>query len=361
MSLSSRAGAVAALCVLLVAAGVLVLVDRGGDPAGGADRGRTLFAQRFAPAQGLGPLFNERSCAGCHLEPSAGGVGRHGLATATRVGRLRGDRFDPMIGRGGPFAHAHAITGLAASCGLAAGIPAGANVSSVRNAPPLFGDGLIDAIPERVIRAGAVAKAGGVHGRPNLVRGPDGRERVGRFGWKADTPTLAQFAAEAFRNELGVTSPAARDLRRCGSRTDEIGRGDVAAVAQFVASLAAPAPRRSDPLGEQVFAQTGCTACHVPSLRAGARRVPLYSDLLLHDMGPLLDDRVDQAAATGRDWRTAPLWGLSRRPRYLHDGRAQSLAAAILAHGGEARRAQARFRALSTQQRRRLLAFLRTL
>jgi CxxC motif-containing protein (DUF1111 family) len=269
-----------------------------------------------------------------------------------------------MIGRGGPVARAHAIAGLPASCDLAAGIPAGANVSSVRNAPALFGDGLIDAIPDRAIRAGAVAKGGGVHGRPNLVRGADGRERVGRFGWKADTPTLAQFAAEAFRNELGVTSPAAREIvRGCGaqSRGDELSRADVAAVAAFVASLTAPAPRRADPAGEQVFAQTGCTACHVPSLRAGARAVPLYSDLLLHDMGALLDDRVDQDAATGRDWRTAPLWGLSRRTRFLHDGRAQNLAAAILAHGGEARRAQARFRGLPGEQRRRLLAFLRTL
>jgi CxxC motif-containing protein (DUF1111 family) len=280
-----------------------------------------------------------------------------------RVGRLRGQRFDPMIGRGGPIARAHAVAGLPASCELATGIPAGANVSSVRNAPPLFGDGLIDAIPEREIRAGAVAKGGGVQGRPNLIRGAGGRARIGRFGWKADTATLAQFTAEALRNELGVTSAGARATDRCAarSRDDEIGSGDIAAVAAFVASLAAPAPRRSEPAGEQLFAQTGCTACHVPSLRTATRAVALYSDLLLHDMGPLLDDRVDQDSATGRDWRTAPLWGLSRRTRFLHDGRAQSLAAAILAHGGEARSAQARFRALPAPQRRRLLAFLDTL
>jgi CxxC motif-containing protein (DUF1111 family) len=372
--------ALAAIVALaLMAAGAVILARPDGDDGkddSTADRGRALFVQRFTPAQGLGPLFNERSCSGCHLRPSLGGVGRRGLATALRVGQLRAGRFDPMIGRGGPFARMHSVAELGTACPVAAGIPAGANVSSVRNAPALFGSGLIDAISDREIRAGAAREPDGVSGRPNLVRGADGRVRVGRFGWKADTPTLAEFVAEAFRNEMGVTSPAAPAFDAAGAaspggacgrqtRAADLGRDAVAAVVGFVASLPAPAPapasRRAHRAGEQVFRQTGCAACHVAVLHTSTRDVALYSDLLLHDMGPLLDDRVDQASARGREWRTAPLWGLSRRTRYLHDGRTQSLEAAILAHGGEARRARGRFRSLATADRRALVAFLNSL
>jgi CxxC motif-containing protein (DUF1111 family) len=374
----------AALAALLaLAVGVLVVAgpegDRDGDAATAADRGRAPFVRQFTPEQGLGPLFNARSCAGCHLEPRPGGVGRRGLATVLRIGRLSSaGRFDPMIGRGGPFARTHSVAELGTSCAAAPGIPAGANVTSVRNAPALFGSGLIDAISDRLILAGAAAAAtaGGVSGRANLVRGADGRVRVGRFGWKADTPALAQFVAEAFRNEIGMTSPAAPAFDAasaqspggtCGrqTRASDLGGDAVAAVAGFVASLPAPArppATAAARAGERVFQRTGCAACHVAILRTSTRaEVPLYSDLLLHDMGPLLDDRIDQGSATGREWRTAPLWGVSRRTRYLHDGRATSLQAAILAHGGEARRARQRLRSLSTADRRRLIAFLESL
>jgi CxxC motif-containing protein (DUF1111 family) len=286
-----------------------------------------------------------------------------------RVGRLTDAGFNPMFGRHRIEAHDHAISELGVACDRAAGIPAGANVTSVRNTPPLFGSGLIDAIPDEVIRAGAVARADGVRGRPNLVRGPDGREDVGRFGWKSDTPTLELFVAEAFRTELGVTSPLApagllpAGTDRCPgeSSAPEIDRDDVRAVVAFVAGLPAPRPRSSHPAGEMVFEETGCATCHVPTLQAGTRAVPLYSDLLLHDMGPGLDDAVVQGSAAGRDWRTTPLWGLSDRTRFLHDGRADGLRGAILAHGGEAAAAQRRFRSLSKDQLRSLLEFLRTL
>ncbi len=351
---------------------MFVIARLDGEQTTPADRGRALFVQEFTPAQGLGPLFNEPSCAGCHLEPGLGDVGRRGLATVLRVGQLSTGRFDPMIGRGGPFARTHSVSELGTSCMASPGIPAGADVTSVRDAPALFGSGLIDQISDRRIRAGAVRKPDGVHGRVNLVRGADGRVRVGRFGWKADTPTLAQFVAEAFRNELGLTNPAAPAFDAAGaqspggacgqqSRAADLGREEVAAVVGFVASLPAPAPFPGDHAGEEVFRATGCEACHVASLRTSTRAVPLYSDLLMHDMGPLLDDRIDQFSATGREWRTAPLWGVSRRTRHLHDGRAQSLQAAILAHGGEARRARQRFRALPAADRARLVAFLKSL
>src|SRR6185312_5127706 len=148
-------------------------------------------------------------CAGCHATPAPGGMGPDGLGIATRVGRLTVSGFDPMTGRGGPIARARSVGDLGLTCDLAPGIPAGANVTSVRNAPDLRGDGLIDAIPDEAIAAGAVPRGNGVHGRANRVKGADGRERVGRFGWKSDTASLRQFVADAFRNELGITSPLA--------------------------------------------------------------------------------------------------------------------------------------------------------
>jgi CxxC motif-containing protein (DUF1111 family) len=203
------------------------------------------------------------------------------------------------------------------------------------------------------------------------VRAPDGRERVGRFGWKAHLPTLERFVAEAFRSELGLTSPIPAEVAATAQRppagpcadkpSPEVDRDDLTAVTQFVASLPAPAPPPSSPGGARLFAQTGCAACHVPALKAGTREVHLYSDLLLHDMGPALNDRVVQGSAAGPDWRTTPLWGLRDRVRFIHDGRARSIEAAILAHGGEAETARRRFLALSAVARRRLVAFLRTL
>jgi CxxC motif-containing protein (DUF1111 family) len=257
-----------------------------------------------------------------------------------------------MAGRGGPVARAHSVAELGETCTLMPGVPLGANVTSVRNAPPLFGDGQLDAIADATILAGAVPQGDGILGRPNLVDGG-----VGRFGWKADTPSLRQFVAEAFRNELGITSPLVpSDLVPtgiCGSQKPEpkASAGAVADVVAFIDRLPAPPPAAGD---ATVFRQIGCAACHVPSLGD----VSAYSDLLLHDMGRALDDGVVQSDARGQDWRTTPLWGLSQRVRFLHDGRARTVEAAIVAHGGEAEATVQRFRALTSTERDALLVFL---
>ncbi len=337
-------------------------------------QGELFFRTDFTPEQGLGPLFNASSCLACHNSPVPGGMGTDGLGVAVRTGRLIDQGFDPLREHGGPLARARSVAEFGPPCRLRPGIPATANVTSVRNAPPLFGLGLIDAIPDEVILAGAVPRGDGVHGRPNIVTGPDGRPAVGRFGWKADTATLAQFVAEAYRNELGITNPLApADLIPAPAEDDERCAGEAAgpeddgtiarATTAFVASLVAPVrpAEHLAPAGAAIFRRTGCAACHVPSLRAGDQEVPLYSDLLLHDMGPALDDGVPQGQATGRDWRTTPLWGLGDRVRYLHDGRARTIPAAILAHGGEAEQAVQRFRKLTADERAALLAFLAAL
>src|SRR5262249_35256526 len=159
--------------------------------------------------------------------------------------------------------------------------------------------------------------------------------------------------------------PARPDgVARCPGESDDLKDGGsmVTALTAFIAALGPPAAA-SDPTaaGAAVFEATGCASCHVPRLQGGDQAIPPDSDLLIHDLGTDLDDGVVQGSARGRDWRTAPLWGLGSRSRYLHDGRARNIRAAILSHGGEAARAGERFRALTPEDRAALLAFLASL
>ena len=180
--------------------------------------GEHLFSAGFTPEDGLGPLFNAPSCASCHSVPEVGGMGPEGLGVAIRVGRTVDGRFDPLEGQGGPVARGRSLSEDSATCAVRPGIPAGATITSVRNAPALFGLGLLETIPDEAILAGAVPRGDGVHGRPHLVNGATGAQRVGRFGWKADSASLEGFVAEAFRNEHGITSPLApRDFLPAGS------------------------------------------------------------------------------------------------------------------------------------------------
>lgn len=334
------------------------------------ERGAQRFSANFAPAEGLGPLYNAQSCLTCHAEPSAGGMGPGALGTVLRIGRIGADGFDALVGRGGPVARAHSVTELGVRCGLVPGIPAEANVVSLRNAPPLFGLGLIDAIPDEVIWSD---ENNHPSGRPNKVVDAQGRERIGRFGWKADVATLEEFVAVAFRNELGITNPlAAADLVQwksgdCGAAQNVSTKDDgriVREVTAFVGALSAPAAGAApeDAGGREIFAQIGCATCHTPELHArNSRTIPLYSDLLLHDMGRSLDDGVVQGEARGADWRTTPLWGLASRTRLLHDGRATTITRAVLEHDGEAAEAAKKFRQLSASPRGELLRFLERL
>jgi len=294
----------------------------------------------------------------------------NGLGLAMRVGAMTGDIYDPLDGRGGPIARRHLIAGLGADCRLTAGVPVAANVVSLRNAPSLFGAGLIDAITDAAILDGAASqqRSGVAHGRAHMVSDAADGQRVGRFGWKADTASLRQFVADAMRNELGLTNPlASTDIvaveTGCGKRAGLDDDGTVlAALHAFVTELPPPAAAAVNPASQALFASTGCGVCHTPELAAArGGTVPLYSDLLLHDMGTALDDGVVQGQARGPDWRTTPLWGLGERSRYLHDGRAVTLTAAIVAHDGEAAPAVKAFLALPVLQRDQLLSFLRRL
>ncbi len=331
--------------------------------AGKLGQGAALFSFQFSLDTGIGPLFNARSCAECHQDPGPGGMGIHGLALAERIGRREGGLFSALIGSGGPVARSRSAAEFGLGCVLQTGPPEAANIVSPRNTPPLFGLGAIEAIPDKVIEAQARKRAV-LGGRPNKVEDSNGAARVGRFGWKAGSASLLQFTAEAFRDELGIENVLAAPARpvnfACeGLAVSPLPRETIESVAAFVASLPPPLPRPSpDPIGRIMFSAAGCSGCHVPSLPGRNGPVALYSDLLLHAMGPGLDDGIEQGDARGPDWRTAPLWGLGMRKRFLHDGRATVLQEAIAAHGGESSEAAKAFEHMTRAEQDALLSFL---
>ncbi len=337
-------------------------------PAATIAAGKTLFFRKLTPQTGLGPLFNDQSCIACHSSPSAGGMGPNGLEVVTHIGRLDGGIFDPMTDTGGPIARAHSVTELGFACPLTAGISARANVTSLRNSPVLYDDGAIDELSDAAIAAGAVTFPDGVHGRPNWVDAGDGVLHAGRFGWKGEIAHLTTFVGQALRNEMGVTNPVfPRDLastkppeRPCAGESAKM-KDDgtqLREIAAFVASLKTPgaSDAKTDQPGRDLFASSGCEECHTTRFHSGSN--PLYSDFLIHDMGPTLDDGIIQGQAQGRDWRTTALHGAGLRKRFMHDGRALTIADAIRAHDGEASSAVTKYRALDAASQRTLITFI---
>jgi CxxC motif-containing protein (DUF1111 family) len=245
---------------------------------------------------------------------------------------------------------------------LAPGIPAQAGVVSLRNVPTLRGNGLLDTIALGDVLANMASEPPAVRGRPNVLA--DGR--MGKFGWKADVATLVEFMGAALRNELGLTNPLEpRDeVKGCGANQNspEVDALALQAAAKFLNTLDPPAPAASctSSTGAALFQSAGCANCHTPSLPGpGARQlVQPYSDLLLHDMGPALADQMRQGSAQGNEWRTTPLWKVSERGKFLHDGRALTLTDAILAHAGQAQAARDAFVALDSTSKQALLALL---
>ena len=344
--------------------------------------GARIFRQVETIDSGLGPIFNETSCVVCHNAPVPGGASRR---TITRFGLTSNGHFDPLTERGGSMLQARAIDPAFREV-----IPRSANTVARRVSTPLFGAGLIEAIPDATLLAAAAApKADGVRGRAALITDvTTGKQRVGRFGWKAQQATLLAFSADAFVNELGITNRffpkenAPNGDLALLARADPIldpedqitpatGKSDVDRAADFMRALAPPARGPSSPAviqGERLFTSLNCIVCHTPALMTGSgpvpalslQRVPLYSDLLLHDMGAL-GDGIAQGPAGPRDLRTAPLWGLGSRPVYLHDGRTESLDTAVREHAGEAAPARTRYVQLPTAQQQQLLSFLRSL
>lgn len=396
-------------------------------------RGRSLFNQSWviAPSSetdidGLGPIYNRVACSSCHARNGQGGApDQSDQRMASMLVRLSvwgqgphggpnphpvyGDQFNeegvPGVrgeGRANLLWHYSFVTlkdGTRVQLrkpsirfsDLGYG-PLGNVLTSARVSPSVAGMGLLEAVPDSYLEEiASETKADGVRGKVNMVWDAGlGRIAAGRLGLKSNVPNVYQQTAGAFSGDMGLTThmfPHGNCTRAQGDclnaangGTPEITDIQMDDLVFYLRHLAPP-PRRyvDDPMvetGEQLFASSGCTSCHRPTMRTGTqpgspalsnREFSPYTDLLVHDMGPELADGRPDFAANGREWRTAPLWGLGYLEainpdvRYLHDGRARTLEEAILWHGGEAKAARKRYSALSDADRRALLAFLKSL
>jgi CxxC motif-containing protein (DUF1111 family) len=377
--------------------GALVLgqgrITRPGDPLPGLTArefsefrlGLDDFTEVETSEEGLGPAFNGTSCAVCHNVPAIGGTSTILETRAATVDEQGG--FRTLDASGETLMHLFSIP----THGCQPVIPETATIISRRAAIPLFGAGLVEAIPDSAIFAHSDpgdADHDGISGRAALVIDPlTGARRVGRFGWKAQHATLLAFGADAYRNEMGITNDLFPHEAGFGL-TDELyrhcdpmpepedrrepltGRRGIDNFESFM-KLLAPISRGSagaqEQQGEAIFNALGCAACHVPQMITGPNRnplfdrkvVPLFSDLLLHDIGT--GDGIRQADAGTSEFRTPALWGLRLRRPFLHDGSAATIEEAIRRHGGEAWRARQGFEGLGEAEFRALIAFLRSL
>lgn len=368
-------------------------------------RGDEEFGRVFGAEDGLGPMFVAPSCETCHPGDGKG----HPIFGLTRFGRMEGGRFDGLRQLGGPQLQERSILGYVAEV-----VPPAATGVARFIPPSVTGLGFLEAVDDLTLLAledPDDRDGDGISGRVQLVEASssvseiahldallDGTQAprvqvdgkyIGRFGKKAAAISLLHQTVSAYLEDMGITSELLpNDLvnRQVGGFAadavpdPEVSSSAVQAVVFYLRTLKPP-PRRgsADPRvrsGEQLFSQIGCAQCHLPVLRTGRSSIgPLdrvefhpYTDLLLHDMGPELDDYYTEGRALTSEWRTAPLWGIGLAERsqggrgfFLHDGRARSLREAIEFHGGEAAGSRARFRALASDLQEALLAFLRSL
>ena len=389
---------------------------------------------------GLGPLYNETSCVACHNLGAPGGAGpasknveivtlvsrgsntdkgelddyhpgfrkapsvllhRFGTDLEYKLWRLRrvgGIELANMAEQGGaaeiaeirellglkPDERAKTFTNFRRPTRAATRVKGQSLLGSVatlsrRNPPPLFGAGLIDAVPVEALRAAAAHRDPEfpeIQGRLNRLK--DGR--VGRFGWKSQTPSLKEFVESACAMELGLEVPTQHQAKAPLDFTEkenglDLTQQECDALTAFVASL--PVPIEREPAGREerpevksgreLFTKVGCAACHLPKLASVAG---IYSDLLLHDMGPDLSDSgsyygaIESPAADGpksQEWRTPPLWGFRDSGPYLHDGRADTLEEAVALHGGQAGRSAKMYFELNHAERLEVQTFLNSL
>ena len=343
------------------------------------------FTEVESAEEGLGPAFNGTSCAVCHSVPAIGGGG---IMLETRAGYTNADgSFRGLNDAGDTLVHLFSTP----THGCQSVMPDDVTVIARRAPIPLFGAGLVEAIPDEAILAledPLDRNRDGVSGRAGMIVDvATGDRRVGRFGWKAQHGTLLVFGADAYLNEMGISNDlfpresmqgvSEEQMKLCDplpepedQRERSTGRRGIDNFEAFMRFLAPVGRSHSDEAtrdGERIFAAIGCASCHVPTLTTGRssnplfdrRPVPLFSDLLLHDVGT--GDGIKQGAAQPDEIRTPALWGLRLRRPLLHNGSAATIADAIERHRNEAELARRGFAGLSPQDRERLLAFLRSL
>ena len=343
--------------------------------------GKDDFEKAESVEGGLGPIFNRDSCVACHSSPVTGGGSS---VNVTRFGVTVHGKFDPLDSLGGSLLQENSIVPEAQEF-----VPAIANVVIHRNSTPLFGLGLMEAIPDaEIVRNARQYGNEQIHGRVGWVTDiVSGKRMAGRFGWKAQQATITAFAADAYRNEMGVTNKyfptenAPNGNQELLKKFDFVqdpedqatatSIADFEKVANFMKFLAAPPVNKPTPTtaaGQLIFNNLGCALCHTPVMHTGYssiaalnnKDVRLFSDLLLHDMGSL-GDGIVQETATGREFRTPPLWGISQSAPYLHDGRALTIDEAIKAHEGEGKVVKDRYLKLNKTQQKLLSDFVLSL
>ena len=335
---------------------------------------------------GLGPVFNAQACVECHQSPVSGGT--------SQVAELRAGRFDAQRGVFVDHPGGSLINDRATNAAFQEVVLAGNDVRSLRNSLGVLGDGYVEAIDSNALLALSQSQPAGMRGQ--LIQVPvleaPGNNRAGRFGWKNQHASLQSFSGDAYLNEMGITTPMfPRDntsngrVVSDGVADPEDDGDDLILFANFMRSTKAPprdtalAATADSRAGEALFAQIGCTTCHVASLvtaptgtringgaftvpaALGSKRIHPFSDYLLHDVGT--GDGIVQngGAATRNKLRTIPLWGLRTRSRLMHDGLSVTTNDAVLRHAGEAASVTSRYRGLSQTQRNQIATFLRSL
>jgi CxxC motif-containing protein (DUF1111 family) len=379
------------------------------------DNGDEAFGAVFVtpPAivnSGLGPLFNNASCIGCHIKDGRGmpqmgqslvrvslpqgkteipgdAVPVPGIGTQIRDRAVYGHQPDARVQvqwqeQAGQYADGTAYSLRSPQLNITRPdgkpLPSG-TLTSLRVPPPVFGTGLLEAVPESTLVELADAddkNRDGISGHPNYVWDVQAKQKaLGRFGLKANTPNLLQQTAAAYVNDMGVTSPVFPEK----DGTGEIDRKTLEDTTFYTQTLGVPARTLLDDpqvqTGEKLFAQAHCATCHITTLKTGDSPIPSiahqtihpYTDLLVHDMGQGLADNRPDFDASGSEWRTSPLWGVGLAQTvlpysgFLHDGRARTLAEAILWHGGEAEASKEKFRTMAKGDRDALIKFLTAL
>lgn len=338
----------------------------------------------FTAETGLGPVFVATSCGTCHAGDGKG----HPFTTLTRFGQIdsTGNKF---LHLGGPQLQNRAIYNYRAET-----IPAGATFSKF-TPPANTGLGFLDAVPDADLLALADpndTNGDGISGRPNWITMPSylihrpntitqGGKFIGRFGKKAAAHDLFHQTVNAYNQDMGIVSTYEPYDTYNGDMLDpEVSNQTVIDVVAYLKMLKAPIQRNTNDAdvisGKNIFMQINCGKCHVPEMKSGNSSIAAlsnktffpYSDFLLHDMGPQLDDGYTEGTATTSEWRTPALWGLglsknSQGGKYflLHDGRAKSIEEAIILHGGEAQQSKAAFQQLNQADKVRLIKFLESL
>jgi CxxC motif-containing protein (DUF1111 family) len=359
------------------------------------------FETTHDASTGLGPVFNARACADCHQNPVSGAASQF---TELRAGHLdaNGNFVNPTIpiNDGGNTITGRSIVNDRAVVPEAQEhIPATEDIRALRAALSTLGDGFVEAIDDATLEAIAANQPGISEGRIHgeAIRVPvleaPGQTRVGRFGWKDQHSSLLSFVADAYLNEMGVTNRLRpKDTTTIGKITpdpedvpDSLGLADIDHFAQFIRGTKVPprdavlAATANAQAGQAIFARIGCTTCHVATIvtapagtvidggmfivpeALGNKIIHPYSDYLLHDVGT--GDGIVQGgpADTRNKLRTAPLWGLRMKPRFMHDLKSLSLESAIERHKGEAAEVEDRFGDLSPSEKQQLFVFLSSL